>query len=990
MRPYHKPLLKKQFFTAAIVLVFAAAEAQTLLPFLDQNGKYGFADETGKMVIAPEFEGHIEPFFEKTLAIDCRKNGETVRLFRSGFVVPNPHLMMSRVLPVLNFDENDVRMDSIGHLVAVRVEQKMRIIHLREGGKMVESYLPDYLNLPKWAKLRESSDGSGFDFRLHHGLARLFRADGRVNFVDENLREILPKDVAAGMVADAKHLIFAESEGRFGISNRSGKTVVAPVFRSLEPSGKTGFFIANKQRDGSIGEKWSCGLVRANGKIVLDTVYSDIEKVDGADLLIVRNVGKTGLFDFEGREIVPVEAENGYKQGFGFSIFKWPKGGGANLFDRHGKRLLEKNAAEVTPVKFSNKLFFKVKTGGRTSVLDTSMTVLARDSVENLDMVEADPPLFMVRKNGSQSRLVSIRDAAGRTLVDGKFDHVWTPSGWPDGLRFVYLDKMKGIADRRFNEILPPVFEEIALEEGRRDTFIWAKKQGDALFSAFDKRGNRRADIDDAPEPRRESAFGVIAKMQALPGGGHMATMFDGTQIKWPDSLKNQRVWAGFRSQTGGAVVVGFEPKRITTVLDHRFRNLLPVGFGVPEYSADETVLERFNQFGLLVVKKLPDVKPVAPPAPRPKPKPAKPIERVVGAPEVVISDAPEEYPISSEGRGMGRPAQETEPMPGAACGVLDLDGNWILEPKTGVEYLVLSPFLVAEFPAGAQSSSYQFFENGLRLHRVQQTEKGFFEANWLGRDRFSRDEGNNMKIGRIRKGTTRLAEYAYFDGQGRAITDWIFEDGPDFLTSKNLVHIWEKDVYGIRQAVINENGKTIFELGDWMTEDSPRSRGGDNDKWTYLIVQKRRDEILKDTLGRLIPMPKGLMDSTGRVVLPPEFSDLHIWEKYRYLTAQTAAGSTVLMTIEGQKIHEFGPGKSSILMQHIGRGPKRVSSGPLAVWTENETVLIDDNNAVIRHFDLPFGREVLSEELAEQFVILIKNNQKVWANYRSGRLFAE
>ena len=978
--------MKKQFFSAAIALVFAAADAQPLLPYLAQNGKYGFADESGKIIIAPDFEGHIEPFLEKTLAIDCQKNGETVRLFRSGLVVPNPRLMMSRVLPVLNFDENDVRIDSIGHLVAVRVEQKMRIIHLREGGKMVESYQPDYLNLPRWAKLRESSDGSGFDFRLHHGLARLFRADGRVNFVDENLREILPKDVAAGVVADAQHLIFAESESRFGVANRSGKTVVAPVFRSLEPSGKTGFFIANKQRNGSIGEKWHCGLVRADGKIVLDTVYSDIEKVDGADLLIVRNVGKTGLFDFDGREIVPIEAENGYTQGFGFSIFKWPNGGGTNLFDRHGKRLLEQNAAEVTSVKFSNKLFFKVKTGGWTSVLDTSMTALARDSVENLDLVEADPPLFMIRKNGSQSRLVSIRDAAGRTLVEGKFDHVWS-AGWPDGLRFIYLNNLKGIADRRFNEILPPVFEEIFLEEGRRDTFIWAKKKGDALFMAFDKRGIRRADIDDAPEPRRESAFGVIAKTQALPGGGQMATMFDGTQIKWPDSLKNQRVWAAFRSQTAGAVVVGFDPKRITTVLDHRFRNLLPAGFGVPERTANETVLERFQQFGLLVVQKLPDVKPVAPPAPRPKPKP---VERAVGAPEVVTSDTPvQEYPIS-EGRGVGKPAQKTEPMPGAACGVLDLDGNWILEPKTGVEYLVLSPFLVAEFPAGAQSSSHQFFEKGLRLHRVQQAEKGFFEANWLGRDRFSREEGNNMKIGRIRKGTTRLAEYAYFDWQGRAITDWIFENGPDFLKSKNLVHIWEKDVYGIRQAVINENGKTIFELGDWMTEDSPRSRGGDNDKWTYLIVQKRRDEILKDTLGRLIPMPKGLMDSTGRVVLPLEFSDLHIWEKYPYLNAKTAAGNFVLMTIDGRKIHEFKPCKSSILMQHIGHGLNRAGVGPLAVWTENETLLIDDNNAVIRHFDLPFGREVLSEELAEQFVILIKNNQKVWANYRSGKLFSE
>lgn len=944
--------------------------AQILIPYLTENGKYGFADERGKMVIKPEFDGRIEPFSEKTLAIDCQKNGETVRLFRSGLVVPNPRLKMSRILPVLNFDENDVRMDSIGHLAAVRVEQKIQLIHLREEGKMVESYLPDFLNLPQWVKLRESSDGSGLDFRFHYGVARLFRADGRVNFLNKELREILSKDVAAGVVADAQYLIFAESEGGFGVADRNGKTVVAPVFRNLEPSGKAGFFIANKQRDGSIGVKGNCGVVRANGKIVLDTIYSDIEKVDGADLFLVRNLGKTGLFDHNGREIVPIEAEYGYKQGFGFSIFKWSNGD-ANLFDRHGKRLLEKNVVEVTPIKFPEKMFFKVKAGGWTSILDTSMVVLARDSVENLDMVEADPPLFMVRKNGRKSRLVSIRDAAGNTLLDEKFDHVWSASGWPDGLRFTYLNNLKGIADKQFNEILPPVFEEIVLEEGRRDTFIWAKKKGDALFAAFDKRGLRRADIDNAPEPRRESAYGVISKMQALPNGGHMATLFDGTQLKWPDSLKNQGVLAAFRSQAGGAIVVGWNSKRITTVLDHRFRNLLPAGFGVPEKSADETVLERFDQFGLLVVKKLPEKpKPVAPPASPPKPKPVDPSP---GEEKVVMSDAPVEEALSSGVRGMDTPAQ---PMTGAACGVLDLEGNWVLAPKAGVEYLVLSPFLVAEFPAGAQSSSHEFFEEGLRLHRVQQTEKGYLEANWLGRDRFSREEGNNMKIGRLRTGSTRLAEYAYFDQKGKPITDWIFENGPDFLKSKNLVQIWEKDVLRARQAVIDRNGKILFELGDLMTEDPPHKRAS-NWNLTYLVVQERK-------MGE--NLPQGLMDSTGRLVLPLEFSDLNIWEKDRFLTAKTATGKLVLMTIDGKKIHEFEPGKSSIMMQSTGKSP----NSPLVVWTENETLLIDAKNQVIRRFELPFGREKLAEKMAERYVVLIKNNQKVWADFRSGRVFFE
>ena len=984
-------MLKNVLFAFAAVLFFQKTTAQTLLPFLAKNGKYGFADEAGKIVIAPEFEGRVEPFSEKTLSIDCKKNGESVRLFRSGLSIPNPHLELHIPRLVVDFDSHDRSLDTIAHLVAIQKNQQFLLVDIRNG-KTVETIGEGYLKRPNWAKIDHFGGDHYAPFRFRHGVARIFKTDTSVNFVDENLREILPKDVAVAIVVDEKYFIFAEGESRFGVADRSGKTVGAPVFHSLEPSGITGFFIANKLRDGSNRGKWSCGLVRSDGKIVIDTVFTQIGRVPNSDLFIVQKDNKSGLLDVNGRAVVPIEAAYIHGNAFGFSVARWANGGGMNLFDRNGKRLFEKNVAEVAWIPIGKKLFFKVKTGGWTSILDTSMTVVARDSVENLDLIAADPFQFLVRRTDSKNRLVSIRDGAGKTLIDG-IDAVWVIPGWPDGLRMIYLNNLKGIADRNFKALLPPIFEEIMLEETRRDTFIWAKKKGDPLFSAFDKRGKRRTDIDDAPDARRESAFGVIAKMQAIPGGGQMATMFDGTQIKWPDSLKNQHVLSSFRTKTGGAVVVGFDSKRITTVLDDRLRNLLPAGFTVPENSASETVLERFQQFGLLVVKKMPVETPVPKPAPRPKPKPTEPIEQVVKAPDVKISDAPvQEYPIRSDagfGTGSG-PSKKVDPMLGTACGVIDLDGNWVVEPKMGVEFLPLSQFMVAEFPAGARSSSHQFFENGLRLHRVQQAKKGvFFEANWLGRDRFDPEEGNTMKIGRLRAGTTRMAEYAYFNQKGEPITDWIFENGPDFLRTKNLVHIWEKDVFRARQTVIDANGKTLFELGDLMTDDPPHIRAS-NWELTYLIVQKRRNEVIKDALGRLIPLPKGLMDSTGRLVLPLEYFDLGIWEKDRFLTAKTAAGKLVLMTFEGKKIHEFEPAKSGLSIQSIGRDNDGERLGTMAVWTEKETILVGEKNELLRRFDLPFSGDILPEKLAERYVVLLKNNQKVWADFRSGRVFCE
>jgi hypothetical protein len=76
--------------------------------------------------------------------------------------------------------------------------------------------------------------------------------------------------------------------------------------------------------------------------------------------------------------------------------------------------------------------------------------------------------------------------------------------------------------------------------------------------------------------------------------------------------------------------------------------------------------------------------------------------------------------------------------------------------------------------------------------------------------------------------------------------------------------------------------------------------------------------------------------------------------------------------------------------MQYNGRDSNGATAGPLVVWTEDETILIDANNKVLWQYDLPFVREFLSKKMADRYVVLLKNNQKVWADFRSGKLFWE
>lgn len=976
-----------------ILLLFAlfshVLPAQTLIPYLAKNGKYGFANEAGKIIIAPEFEGHIEAFGPDDLYKDLKKNGEGVRLFRSGVVVPNPRLMLGRPLPCVDVDSRSGRTDTLANLVVCQENNRFFFVDLTTG-KTVETFNEIYLNnQPDRQNGGESSGFNGLVFLFSDGLTRIFRPSGAVNFMDKKLNFLLARDVAAGWILDEQHIAVADTNGRFGALDRSGREVLPKKFQRVETAGRIGVFIVNNNRYEPTPNS-DVGLLKEGGKAVLDTVFDRIKPVPGGRFVVAQKGYQFGVYALDGREIVAPEARNieNFNRHTRTLAITWETDRRANILDATGKMRFPTDVQSVRGLTTTGSTFphYIVADGSKKMVLDTALNLVLEIEAAELSLASSEPELLFFAKNLGGSSLLR-RD--GSALFSGDFDGVFFERFLTEvGLLRLKKGERQGLASFDGRMVFPFDFEEFRMETQARDTVLWARLVGSKLFYQYDLAGNKRSEYGRVQASSRSDS--PISTGQTMSDGRKKMTFFNGLEVFLPDSLKDCRVLAYWWDMRDRAVVAFGKDKdpAARAVFNDKFEPVLPPGFVAPRELLGEYLFPRIGEHGLIVVKKRLPAPPLrVPPKPTTPPKNDNPV-RPDKEPEVVVMDevveAPRENARSVEEISVG--FEKNGP-----CGLIDANGNWLIEPVAGVDLLPLSPFVVAEMPAGEQNANHSFVEKGIRLHVVAGALKGtVIEANWLGQDGFSQKNGYNMKVGRIRKGTTRMAEYAYFDWKGHAITDWIFENGPDFLKSKNLVHIWEKDVFGIRQAVVNEKGKTIFELGDWMTEDSPRSRGGGNDKWTYLIIQKRRAEILKDTLGRLIPMPQGLMDSTGQVVLPPQFFDLAVWGNDRFLTAKIAAGNVVLMTIDGRKIHEFGASKSSILMQHIGRGPKRANAGPMAVWTENETVLIDDNNAVIRHFDLPFGREVLPEKMAEQFVVLIKNNQKVWADFRSGKLFFE
>lgn len=953
--------------------------AQTLIPYLGKNSKYSFADQSGKIIIAPEFEGHIEAFGPNDLYKDLKKNGEGVRLLRNGVLLPNPRLMLGRPLPCVDVDSQSGRTDTLANLVVCQQNDRFIFVDLTTG-KTVETFNEIYLNnQPDRQNGGESSGFNGLVFLFSDGLARIFRPSGAVNFMDKKLNFLLARDVAAGWILDGQHIAVADTNGRFGALDRSRREVLPKKFQRIETAGRTGVFIVNNNRYEPTPNS-NVGLLREGGKAVLDTVFDRIKPVPGGRFVVAQKGYQFGVYALDGREIVAPKARNieNFNRHTRTLAITWETDRRANILDATGKMRFPADVQSVRGLTITGSDFphYIVADGSKRMVLDTALNLVLEVEAAELSLASSVPELLFFAKNLGGSSLLR-RD--GSVLFSGDFDGVFLERFLTEvGLLRLKKGERQGLASFDGRMVFPFDFEEFRMETQARDTVLWARPAGSKLFYQYDLAGNKRSEYGRVQASSRSDS--PISTGQTMSDGRKKMTLFNGLEVFLPDSLKDCRVLAYWWDMRDRAVVAFGKDKdpAARAVFNDKFEPVLPPGFVAPRELLGENLFPRIGEYGLIVVKKRLPAPPLrVSPKPTAPPKNDNPV-RPDKEPEVVVMDvvveAPRENARSAEEISVG--FEKNGP-----CGLIDASGNWLLEPVSGVDLLPLSPFVVAEIPAGERNANHSFMEKGIRLHVVAGPLKGrVIEANWLGQDGFSQENGYTMKVGRIRKGTTRMAEYAYFDGQGRAITDWIFENGPDFLRAKNLVHIWEKDVFLARQAVIDANGKILFELGDLMTDDPPHKRAS---KWnlTYLTVHERKS-------GE--NLPEGLMDSTGRLVLPLAYSDLIVWEKGRFLTAKTTAGNVVLMNIEGRTIHEFKPGKSSILMQRIGSGPKGDRVGPTAVWTENETVLLDDDGTVIRHFDLPFGREVLPEKMAEQYVVLIRNNKKVWADFRSGKLFVE
>ncbi len=893
-------MLKNVLLALTAFLFLQKTTAQTFISFLGKNGKYGFANERGEVLIQPNFEGY-HPFWPaQFLSINSKQNGEPVSLLQNGMAIPGASLMG---VPVVNYATGKYeKPDTLRDLVLLKNGKKWVFADLNTRQTNTFPFIENYQN-PSWFSLVGRNYHS-LECAFDYGFCRVFKENGRINFIGTDLKAVFPKDFLAGAIGGPGLFVVGNESQKMGIVDQTGKIRTPFVWERIDLPTRPGYFLVNNETNTFSKKTPRAGMIDADGKIIIDTIYQYI--TGGKDYLLVHGKDRVGLMDYSGKWIFPLEYRD-ISSFFGEFFIVKPVGGMANVVNLKGEKQFPKDFSDIEsrPLRYGQKPFLFCHDGPLLGLADSTFQFYFWDTLTSI----AEPHQttftkkahhFLVlegRSNYANDRY-GIRDTSGKRILPGIFNRISHLEHFGDEAYLVKKDSLWGVFDTEGKVVFPLNFLEITVgphPENVRIPVIWARTVGENLYSAYDKIGQK---LPYAPrfDPWQNKVFRIETLDREKPP---VMVFMDGQRrvINPTEVEKLARFWHVPTTEGGFVLEESGDPIK---VLDAFLKNIIPDGFSVPRKTFEH---DRLGATGLLTV-----------------------------------------YQAQSSG-------------------VINAKGAWVMPPKTGAKFIPLSRYIIMEGDLEADPKRRSKRES-FTIHRINPNQKPI-EVNLVGQRGFSANNNFTMLLGNLSPGGDRVLA-AYFDHTGEQLTDFNIVDGVDYLQKSNLVTVSGKG--GVRtNQILDEKGKRIADLGD-ITARPHRGK-----EWAvqYYVAQKRGSEDY------------GLIDSTGRVVLPFQFKDLKIVPPGKLLSCQNISGGTDLMNIRGEVLFSM-PKKVSF---HSRETP----NGYLLASAEEETVVISPEGKWVR--SLPYKFEDLSQSL--DYPNLAKFLDKVtyktfWVNVETGLEFRE
>ncbi|MFN4313913.1 MAG: WG repeat-containing protein [Chitinophagaceae bacterium] len=428
--------MKKSLCLATLTLLFTLpVMAQTLIPFRNEKGLWGFKNQAGQIVVTPEYNYRPEPFSEGRAVVMKIYNQRGVIDETGQLIVPFQYYNIS----------------SFKNGFAVASKEYLDTVN-KINGKPQRGYLKGILdrNGKEIVPVRFKNLTGDFS----NGWFVIADTGGTKKFYINTSGELVYPPAGITLLPDAidGKLFVAHKSYKYGLVDKNFKEILPFEYRQIRPAAVPGLLIVRKEN--------AVGLMDLKLKWLIEPKFNSISNFKNGFASFTDTSKLTGVINTAGKITTPAKFESISmieKTNSTLAVFKNPRNDNSGLLDMATGKIIIPNNFQFSSSSYEYGLISYRKDNKKMLMDSTGRQIFAG---EYEDFVTGSKEAInWIRKDGKYGFMTQ----TGKVIVEAKYESVL---GFSEGFAAVKLDGLFGYIDRSGKLVIPLQYVEAGSFEG--------------------------------------------------------------------------------------------------------------------------------------------------------------------------------------------------------------------------------------------------------------------------------------------------------------------------------------------------------------------------------------------------------------------------------------------------------------------------------------------------------------------------------------------
>ncbi|HUN16149.1 MAG TPA: WG repeat-containing protein [Saprospiraceae bacterium] len=454
-------MLKKTIFIASIMACFCRQKEQILIPYLD-NGKYGYSDINGEIVITPKYD-RVEQFNADGIALTTKAN-QIIYIDKTGkefLSLDNSNKASFYLVLNSNSEETNRKYikDTLHDLRLIYFNDKRFHFLNIKTYKISNRYYKEFI-------IQSSAVPNFYYINFKYGYFVGKINDNEYEVLNAN-GEVILKTTNKPIIWNEELISYNDKNGTVLFNPKKNTKISIPYTIVHEIIEDKYLIISNGNPSKHYFNLYSSnkkGLINTEGQLILDTIYNELYKSVN-NRLIAKNF-YTYLIDYNGNIISPSNQYTNISLCENNSFISTLINGKKVLTDSNGKLLINDSYDEI---KYHNAdKYFTWKKGEYSGIIDSNHQHVVNFKCDAI-YSSSNKDYFYVNK----ANKLGIIDIHQKVILPIEYDRCYLTH---DKFIEIFLDGKVGLAKLNGKILFQPLYEEIEIENVKNQIYFRPKK----------------------------------------------------------------------------------------------------------------------------------------------------------------------------------------------------------------------------------------------------------------------------------------------------------------------------------------------------------------------------------------------------------------------------------------------------------------------------------------------------------------------------------